>query len=94
MENGAALAQLPALTNMEPLTRLGASRYGDAVWQPKTWQMPARLIADSSHINLHFRLNDAQLAVRRVGLDINPGWVPWLGRVVAFHYGSGMEPHP
>ncbi len=94
MENGAMLAQQPPLAAMEQIARLGTSRYGDAVWQPKTWQIPARLIADSSHINLHFRLNDAQLAVRRVGLDITPGWVPWLGRVVTFHYGSEMEPQP
>ncbi len=92
MENGATLAQQPPLATMDPLIRLGASRYGDAVWQAKTWQIPARLIADSSHVNLHFRLNDAQLAVRRVGLDITPGWTPWLGRVVTFHYGSGLEP--
>ena len=24
--------------------------------------------------------------VRLAGLDINPGWLPWLGRVVQFHY--------
>jgi len=24
--------------------------------------------------------------IRRVGLDIDPGWVPWLGRTVTFHY--------
>ena len=24
--------------------------------------------------------------IRRVGLDIDPGWVPWLGRIVTFHY--------
>ncbi len=92
MKNGAMLTQQPPLATMEQITRLGASRYGDAVWQAKTWQIPARLIADSSHVNLHFRLNDACLSVRRVGLDINPGWVPWLGRVVTFHYGSGLEP--
>lgn len=92
MKNGATLAQQPPLAAMEQIARLGASRYGDAVWQQKSWQVPARLTSDSSHINLHFRLNDAQLAVRRVGLDITPGWVPWLGRVVTFHYGSGMEP--
>jgi hypothetical protein len=27
------------------------------------------------------------LAVRRAGLDLDPGWVPWFGRVVGFHYG-------
>jgi hypothetical protein len=34
-------------------------------------------------------LKDADVRIRRVGLDIDPGWVPWLGvrgRVVRFHY--------
>jgi hypothetical protein len=34
-------------------------------------------------------LREADVRIRRVGLDIDPGWVPWLGvhgRVVRFHY--------
>lgn len=92
MGSGAELAQQPPLAPMNPLLRLGAGRYGDEVWQAGTWQIPARLIANASHIDLHIGLNDARLAVRRVGLDINPGWLPWLGQVVSFHYGSGLEP--
>jgi hypothetical protein len=34
-----------------------------------------------------FDLNGVSLAVRRGGLDLDPGWVPWFGRVVGFHYG-------
>jgi len=35
--------------------------------------------------------------VRRVALDVDPGWLPWLGCVVRFHYGdvpelNGFEP--
>ena len=26
------------------------------------------------------------LDIRRAGLDIDPGWLPWLGRVVRFRY--------
>jgi hypothetical protein len=33
-----------------------------------------------------FDLAAADVRVRRSGLDIDPGWVPWLGRVVRFHY--------
>jgi hypothetical protein len=29
--------------------------------------------------------------VRRLGLDIDPGWLPWFGRVVAFHYRQGPQ---
>jgi len=34
-------------------------------------------------------LHQLDIRIRRVGLDIDPGWVPWLGkfgRVVRFHY--------
>jgi hypothetical protein len=31
-------------------------------------------------------MNAIRLPVRLAGLDINPGWLPWLGRVVSFHY--------
>jgi len=27
-----------------------------------------------------------ELRLRRAGLDFDAGWVPWLGRVVAYHY--------
>lgn len=39
-----------------------------------------------THADLHFRLHDTDLRVRRLGLDLDPGWLPWFGRVVAFHY--------
>lgn len=92
LDNVAALIQQPPPAQMDQLLRLGENRYGAEVWQAATWQLPARLIASASHLDLHFRLNDARLPVRRAGLDINPGWLPWLGRVVTFHYGSGLEP--
>jgi hypothetical protein len=31
----------------------------------------------------------ADVRVRRAGLDLDPGWVPWLGRVVLHHYLHG-----
>ena len=92
LRDGAELRALPAVTPCAQLLLIGAARYGDEVWQATTWRLPARLLANPSHIDLHLRLSDANPAVRRVGLDIDPGWLPWLGRVVAFHYGSGLEP--
>lgn len=48
---------------------------------------PARLHATPTHIELYFSLDQVNLRIRRVGLDFDPGWVAWLGRVVMFHYG-------
>jgi hypothetical protein len=31
-------------------------------------------------------LDSADVATRRLGLDLDPGWLPWFGRVVRFHY--------
>jgi hypothetical protein len=49
---------------------------------------PARLALTPTHADVFFALDAADVRVRRAGLDIDPGWVPWLGRVLAFHYGS------
>ena len=50
---------------------------------------PARLTLTSTHVDLVFDLDRSDLRVRRAGLDLDPGWVPWFGRVVSFHYLPG-----
>ncbi|MGC3984304.1 MAG: hypothetical protein QM777_06005 [Pseudorhodoferax sp.] len=49
---------------------------------------PAGLALTATHADLFFALDRTDLAVRRLGLDIDPGWLPWFGRVVGFHYGG------
>ena len=39
-----------------------------------------------THVDIVLPLADADTALRRTGLDRDPGWVPWLGRVILFHY--------
>jgi hypothetical protein len=48
---------------------------------------PARLSLTPTHADMFFGLSDVSLAVRRAGLDLDPGWVRWFRRVVGFHYG-------
>jgi hypothetical protein len=50
---------------------------------------PGRITATRTHIDLFFDLAQADIRVRRAGLDINPGWVAWMGRVVSYHYQEG-----
>ncbi len=45
-----------------------------------------QLYATSSHVDLVLPLHRVPMAVRRAGLDIDPGWLPDFGRVVQFHY--------
>jgi hypothetical protein len=35
---------------------------------------------------VHMDLDTVDVQVRRAGLDIDPGWVSWLGTVVRFCY--------
>jgi hypothetical protein len=46
----------------------------------------AQIAFTKTHIDLIFRVTDADIRVRKAGLDIDPGWTPWLGRVIHFHY--------
>jgi hypothetical protein len=48
--------------------------------------VPGRLYVTSSHVDLVLPLAAADLAVRRAGLDRDPGWLPAFGRVVYFHF--------
>ena len=47
---------------------------------------PAWLALTPTHADVCAGLQAIDLRVRRAGLDIDPGWVPWLGRVVSFRY--------
>lgn len=45
-----------------------------------------KFLASRTHLDVFFDLSQIDLRIRRSGLDIDPGWISWLGRVVGFHY--------
>ncbi|MFL6164107.1 MAG: hypothetical protein ACJ74U_18045 [Jatrophihabitantaceae bacterium] len=45
------------------------------------------VLADPGWIEVWLELAEVDLDVRRAGLDIDPGWLPWLGVVVRYRYG-------
>jgi hypothetical protein len=47
---------------------------------------PGLVAGTSTHVDVTLPLEAADLRVRRAGLDRDPGWVPWFGRIVAFHF--------
>jgi hypothetical protein len=49
-------------------------------------QLTARVRVSPSHVDVVAGLDAASIRVRRAGFDIDPGWVPTLGRVLLFHY--------
>ena len=50
---------------------------------------PGRVASNATHLDVMLDLRRADVRVRRAGLDLNPGWIPWFGRVVEFHYQFG-----
>ncbi|MGE3511747.1 MAG: hypothetical protein AB7N65_23010 [Vicinamibacterales bacterium] len=52
----------------------------------------AGLAYTATHVDLFFAADVVDMRIRRSGLDSDPGWVPWLGRVVTFHYGRRTWP--
>ena len=46
----------------------------------------ARVDAEPGWIDLWFSLRDVSVDLRRAALDLDPGFVPWLGVVLRFRY--------
>jgi hypothetical protein len=42
-------------------------------------------LADAT-LQVRFPLDAADMRLRRLALDVDPGWVPWLGLSVRYHY--------
>ena len=85
------LDALPPLAHEADIVRLARARFGEAVCDATLFPVPALVEAGLSHVDVYYRMADIRLAVRRVALDADPGWLPWLGRVVRFHYGEVAE---
>jgi hypothetical protein len=47
---------------------------------------PGWVEGDPGWLEVRLELNSVDLAIRRAGLDVDPGWVDWLGVVVRFCY--------
>lgn len=48
---------------------------------------PASVAITATHVDVWQAIDAVDLRIRRAGLDVDPGWVAWLGRVLRFHYG-------
>ena len=53
--------------------------------------LPARVSLEQGYIEVYVHQTEVRLAMRLAGLDLNPGWVPCLGRVIRFHFGNYPE---
>jgi hypothetical protein len=64
--------------------------YGDAADRRLAYLLlrPGRLVVTHWSAELTWPLAAVDIALRRAGWDQDPGWVPWLGRVIRFRYGE------
>ena len=46
----------------------------------------ARISADPGWIDVHFALRDVSVELRRAAIDLDPGFLPWLGVVLRYRY--------
>jgi hypothetical protein len=46
----------------------------------------AKVFVTPTHLDVVFSLQDLPIEIRLSGLDRNPGWIPFAGKFVAFHY--------
>ncbi len=90
MDDYSELECLPLLSEMDWLISKLENRY-QTLWAASLMEVPAVVVYTSSHIDCFMPLSSVDLAVRLKGLDINPGWVPWLSKVVSFHFRDSCQ---
>lgn len=47
---------------------------------------PGVVTLTRTDLDVSLSLDSVDIRIRRIGLDLDPGWLPWFGRVVRFHY--------
>jgi hypothetical protein len=52
----------------------------------KLIRRPAYIALTKTHLDITASIDTLDIRIRMAGLDVNPGWVPWLNRVVQIHY--------
>jgi hypothetical protein len=76
---------------MATATRLAEANRTEPDADPRTVvariaSRPGLVHSEPGWVEFRLRLDDVDLAVRRAGLDLDPGFVPWLGAVVVIRY--------
>jgi len=89
-------ANLPRLQRLRPRAQLTERLWSVAVrrWCRRQVRMPmseivgrpGRIFTSATNIEITMPMATVDLSIRRAGLDLDPGYVPWFGRVLHFHY--------
>jgi hypothetical protein len=87
---------LPSLSELDSLhqhaarwSQVVARRLGRDDEQVATLELAQRqgvVEGEPGLLKVVLRLDEVDIEVRRAGLDIDPGWLPWLGAIVRYRY--------
>ncbi len=86
----------PHLVDLEITTQLLFGKYLRRYAQTGLKQLVHRVghvAITKTHLDVLFDPGITDSQIRIAGLDINPGWVSWLGKVVQFHYDYDGDIH-
>lgn len=86
----------PHLADLETTTQLLFGKYLRRYAQTGLKQLIHRkghVAITKTHLDVLFDARTADSQIRIAGLDIDPGWVSWLGKVVQFHYDYDGDIH-
>lgn len=72
------------LTNLKH--RLPTSELNSVALLLNISQRSATISIETGWIELVFNMQDVDTNIRLAGLDLDPDYVPWLGKVVKFRY--------
>ncbi|MCJ2186505.1 hypothetical protein [Novosphingobium beihaiensis] len=53
---------------------------------------PGRVFVGEDRLDIRFSRDAADIRLRRLALDSDPGWTDWLGLSLHFHFGGGEAP--
>lgn len=80
-----ALARLWVVAVHRWLWRFGELRMADVVRKRGTVSYAC------PQLDIRLLLHGVDLRIRRLGLDVDPSWVAWLGLIVRFHYEQNLR---
>lgn len=87
MEEKRFLAQTPGLDAASEILAYAEQRYGTfGFWSDSLLQKPVHVAFLRPEVTISYSMEAIDIELRKSGLDIDPGWVDWLGAMIRFRY--------
>jgi hypothetical protein len=87
MEEKAFLDSMPQLDTAREILDYANRHYmGFGIWDASLLKKPAHIAFLRPEVTVSFGMDAIDIELRKSGLDIDPGWIDWLGSMVRFRY--------